>query len=119
MLRPMTPSHSTSPIPEFPALTADELASVYPGGFTLRDEANALAAYAFRNGPLEDLHAGKASPLLDDSTLSRITDDEMKSLMVNASETLAQALALRETDPERYRQFVQGYGRSYCRKWDR
>jgi len=26
---------------------------VFPGGFTLRDEANAIVAYAFRNGPLE------------------------------------------------------------------
>ena len=30
--------------------------------FTLRDEANALTAHAFRNGFLEDLHAGKPRP---------------------------------------------------------
>ena len=34
-------------------------ARAFPDGFTLRDEANAIVAVAFRNGPLEDLHAGK------------------------------------------------------------
>ncbi len=109
--------HSSTP--GFPDLSPDELAAAYPGGFTLRDEANALTAYAFRNGPLEDLHAGKSSPLLTDDSLSRITDAEMKALMINASETLACALALRETDPDKYRQFVQGYGQAYCRQWQR
>jgi hypothetical protein len=46
------------------------------GDFTLRDEANALTAYAFRNGFLEDLHAGKPSSLLNQPGYSRITDDE-------------------------------------------
>jgi hypothetical protein len=35
---------------------------LFPGGFTLRDEANAIVAYAFRNGPIEDLHAGELPP---------------------------------------------------------
>ena len=43
----------------------------FPGGFTLRDEANAIVAYAFRNGPIEDLHAGKSSPLLNDHGFER------------------------------------------------
>ncbi len=110
---------STDPLPTFRDLTADELTAAFPGGFTLRDEANALTAYAFRNGPIEDLHAGQSSPLLSDDSLSRITDAEMKALMINASETLARALALRETNPEEYRRFVQGYGRLYCRAWQR
>jgi hypothetical protein len=46
----------------------------FPGGFTVRDEANALTAFAFRNGPLEDLHVGQSSPLLDNPSLSRITN---------------------------------------------
>ena len=36
----------------------------FPGGFTLRDEANAIVAKAFRRGPIEALHAGKDSELL-------------------------------------------------------
>lgn len=96
-----------------------ELAAAYPGGFTIRDEANALTAYAFRNGPLENLHAGARSHLLDDPGLSRVTDAEMKELMINASTTLSKALAVRDSDPERYRRFVQSYGLRYCRSWER
>lgn len=95
------------------------LESAFPGGFRHRDEANALTAYAFRNGTLEDLHAGKTSSLLDDSTLSRITDEEMKTLMIEASKKIAAILALREADPEKYMQFVQGYAIAYCHGWER
>ena len=58
----------------------------FPGGFTLRDEAKAIVAWAFRNGPLEDLHAGEHSDLLKDDRYSRITDEEMKRLMIHACE---------------------------------
>ncbi len=74
----------------------------------MRDEANALVAWAFRNGPLEDLHAGKHSALFDDSTLSRITDNEMKTLMISACRQLAKLLELKATDPAEYeRQITQ------------
>ena len=95
------------------------LARSFPGGFTIRDEANALAAYAFRNGPLEDLHAGKPSPLTADHSLSRITQDEMKELMINASGKLAGLLKLRDDAPEAYKRFVQSYAMRYCRTWKR
>src|SRR5580700_1528204 len=68
-------------------LSDEELADIdkrldeaYPGGFNDRDEANALIAMAVRNGPIEDLHAGRSSTLLEDDTLSRITDEEIKIL---------------------------------------
>lgn len=91
----------------------------YPGGFTIRDEANALIALAVRNGPIEALHAGKHSALLDDDSLSRITDAEMKVLMLNATRMLAKLLGLRETHPELYHQYLREYGRAYCRFWER
>ena len=91
----------------------------FPGGFTIRDEANALTAFAFRNGPLEDLHAGKSSPLTKDASLSRITEAEMKELMINASERLAKMLAMREKNPEAYRTWAQTYGAMYCGLWNR
>jgi hypothetical protein len=91
----------------------------FPGGFTVRDEANALVACAFRNGELEKLHAGKHSPLLEDETLSRITDAEMKALMVEACEKLEELLRLKAENPARYREQVQSYNLLYCRKWDR
>ncbi len=91
----------------------------FPGGFTVRDEANALTAFAFRNGPLEDLHAGQSSPLLDDPSLSRITNAEMKHLLITASEKLATMLALKEHNPEKYKNFIMAYNIMYCRSWER
>jgi hypothetical protein len=87
--------------------------------FTLRDEANALTAYAFRNGSLEDLHAGKDSPLLKDAGLSRITDDEMKRLMIEASEKLAEMLLLKQQNPVEYETWLRSYHWRFCRKWQR
>ena len=91
----------------------------FPGGFTIRDEANALVASAFRNGPLEDLHAGKYSPLVEDPKLSRITNDEMKTLMISACEQLAKQLTLKEKDPEEYIRKMRSYNLMYCRGWNR
>jgi hypothetical protein len=54
-------------------------------GLTVRDLANALIAGAVRNGYLEDLHAGRSSPVLLEPAISRITDDEMKKLMIESS----------------------------------
>ena len=106
-------------LPPIPALPAEMLEQAFPGGFTIRDEANALTAFAFRNGQLESLHAGKSSPLTSDSSLSRITNDEMKQLMLEASEKLERILKLRESDPTSYRNFVRGYALTYCRAWNR
>ena len=86
---------------------------------TVRDEANSLTAYAFRNGFLEDLHAGKPSPLLEQPGYSRITDDEMKRLMVEASEKLARMLVLKQQDPAEYDEFIRKYQKTYCRSWKR
>jgi hypothetical protein len=89
------------------------------GEFTLRDEANSLVASAFRNGPIEDLHAGKHSTLLEDASLSRITDDEMKTIMLAACRQLAKLLEMKENDPVAYYEKIIPYGRSYCRLWER
>ena len=67
--------------------------------FTLRDEANALTAYAFRNGFLEDLHAGKSSPLVEQPEYSRISDDEMRKLMIQASGKMEEMLRLKSEQP--------------------
>ena len=106
-------------ISEMPEVSAERLERAFPGGLTLRDEANALTAFAFRNGPLEHLHSGQFSPLTDDPSLSRITDAEMKEIMINASEHLAAALETRESDPDKYRRFIQDYALRYCQRWVR
>jgi hypothetical protein len=87
--------------------------------FTLRDEANALTAYAFRNGFLEDLHAGKSSPLLEQPGYSRISDDEMRKLMIEASAKMEEMLRLKREQPGKYALFMRDYQRRYCRKWKR
>ena len=97
----------------------DPFAKYFPGGFTVRDEANALTAWAFRNGPLEDLHAGAYSPLLEDESLSRITDAEMKTLMLYACRQLAELLALKSDNPEEYDRQIKSYAFRYCRSWER
>ncbi|MEO0510807.1 MAG: hypothetical protein AAF065_13225 [Verrucomicrobiota bacterium] len=83
---------------------------------SIRDEANILTALAFRNGPIENLHAGRHDPVLDDPSASRITDDEMKALMINASEQLAKLLHLRETDPAAYQEKMD-FGSAYTKGW--
>ena len=88
-------------------------------GFSLRDEANAIVAAAFRNGPIEDLHAGRHSALLEDETLSRITDAEMKAIMVAACRKVEALLRLRASDPAGYARQVRDVNERYCRGWER
>ena len=96
---------------------ADE--EIFPGGFNYRDEANALIAMAVRNGPLEDLHAGRYSAFLADQTLSRLTDKEMKTLMLHASKKVTALLRMRDASPELYERYMKEYGKMYCRFWER
>jgi hypothetical protein len=103
-------------LPKFPP---ELLERRFPGGFTLRDEANAIVAWALRNGPLEDLHAGKSSKLLEDDSLSRITDAEMKTLILHACERVEDLLRLKESDPKRYDVLVKTYNFLYCGQWKR
>ena len=65
---------------------------------TMREEANALVCFAFRNGFLEDLHAGKQLEVLKDKSVSRITDEEMKKLMVECCKKVYYLLRLKEDD---------------------
>jgi hypothetical protein len=101
-------------LPEFPR---ELLEQRFPGGFTPRDEANAIVAWALRDGPLEHLHAGKHSGLLRDHSLSRITDAEMKELIQFACERLEQLLRLRDCDPEMYDAMLKTYNIMHCGSW--
>ena len=98
---------------------ADPRLPLPPGAkFTYRDQANVMTLLAFRNGPIEDLHAGKYSPLLEDSSLSRITDEEMKTLMIAASTKLAELLDQRDNDPEDFARVLAGNWRQ-VKHWER
>jgi hypothetical protein len=85
---------------------------------TMRELANAFVAMTFRNGMLEDLHAGKDSPLLTDPSLSRITDREMKKLMIETSAQLAIALCKFFEQPEEFQKWLR-LASSYTRHWER
>jgi hypothetical protein len=78
---------------------------------TLRDEANAITVYAFRNGFIEDLHAE-----------NRITDPEMKRLNIQNSARLAHWLYIRDkcrtAVPRRYFKELAEQHR-YTHHWDR
>ena len=87
--------------------------------YQVRDEANALTALAFRNGFLEDLHAGKPSPLLDQPGYSRISNAEMKRLMIETSAKLARMLALKQQKPAEYDLLIRDCKQNYCRTWQR
>jgi hypothetical protein len=101
-------------LPEFPR---ELLERRFPGGFTTRDEANAIVAWALRDGPLEHLHAGKHSELLRDHSLSRITDAELEELIRFACERLEELLRLRECDPEMNDAMIKTYNIMYCGHW--
>jgi hypothetical protein len=68
-------------------------------------EAKALVALAFRNGPIEDLHAGTPCPAcIGRAEVSRISDDEMKAIMKSAVDALYRLLWKRDYDPRDYQE---------------
>ncbi|WP_406699301.1 hypothetical protein V5E97_10560 [Singulisphaera sp. Ch08] len=104
------------PLTDFPE---EFLAKYFPGGFTVRDEANALVHQVFRAGPIEDLHAGKHTALLDDPSLSRITNAEMKRLMIAACEKLTVFLQLRQDNHKLYDLTLKTIGIQFLSDWER
>jgi len=81
-------------------------------------EAKALVALAFRNGPIENLHAGRPCALCSGKPdVSHISDDEMKDLMKSAVNALYRLLWLREHDPRAYDEQL-ALGRRYTLHWD-
>jgi hypothetical protein len=85
---------------------------------TIREEANAITVWAFRNGFIEKLHAGKHSELLETPGLSRITDAEMKRLNIDISSKIAEILTMRDTNPAEYAKNI-AYFLQYCEKWEK
>ena len=92
---------------------------VPPGGsFTYRDQANVMTLLAFRNGPIEDLHAGKYSALLENPDLSRITDEEMRTIIIDASTKLSVLLVLWDSDLAAFVQLLAVNWRQ-VKRWER
>jgi len=66
----------------------------------LASEAKSIVALAFRNGPIEDVHAGKECPnCAGKSEYSHITQDEMKNIIKQAVDTVYKLLWLKQNDP--------------------
>ena len=84
----------------------------------LASEAKALVALAFRNGPIESLHAGSPCPACSGKAeVSHITDEEMKGLMKSAVDGLYRLLWFREHDPQSYNEHL-ALGCRYTLHWD-
>lgn len=81
-------------------------------------EAKAIVALAFRNGPIEDLHAGKLCTACEGKAgYSRISETEMKLIMKNAVNHVYKLLRLKADDPEGYERQL-AYGERCTLSWD-
>jgi hypothetical protein len=80
-------------------------------------EAKALVALAFRNGPIENVHAGKACPTCHGKAqYSHITQSEMRQIMKAAVDRVFTLLVLKERDPKAY-QALLSLGERYTTAW--
>jgi L-asparaginase II len=90
----------------------------HPKDPELAREAKAIVALAFRNGPIEKVHAGKLCPTCSAGPeYSRITDDEMKAIMKSAVNRMYTLLLLKSGDPEEYARQIT-FGAGYVTQWD-
>ena len=49
----------------------------------------------------------------------RISDKEMKHLMIKASESMTKLLAMKQDTPYEYDRFIRDYGQKFCDRWER
>jgi hypothetical protein len=81
-------------------------------------EAKAIVLLAFRNGPIEDVHAGKACPVCDGKPeYSHITQAEMKTIMKTAVNRVFELLKLRNENPAEYKRRV-AFSELHTRDWN-
>jgi hypothetical protein len=81
-------------------------------------EAKAVVALAFRNGPIESLHAGRSCPTCRGKLgFSKITDAEMKAIMKNAVDHVYKFSVIKKSDPLRYKRLLD-YGNDVASAWD-
>ena len=84
----------------------------------LAREAKAIVALSFRNGPIEDVHAGQPCPTCARSPgYSRISDEEMRSIMRSAVNRVYKLLVLKVENPTEYERQIR-FGERYTQRWD-
>ena len=89
-----------------------------PADPQLAREAKAIVALAFRNGPIEKVHAGKLCPTCGaGAEYSRITDGEMEAIMRSAVDRVYTLLRLKNADLDGYERQI-AFGARYAAKWD-
>lgn len=86
---------------------------------TRRDRANALTVCAFRNGHIENLHAGAWSPFRDDSALAKFTRADVQTILLQAAARMAELCRMRDERPEAFRQELAYFCRAATRQWIR
>jgi hypothetical protein len=80
-------------------------------------EAKATVALAFRNGPIEDLHAGRLCPTCaGQPEFTHLSDEQIKTVMKAAVDTMYRLLWQRAFDPEKYQRNI-AFGLRYTTKW--
>jgi hypothetical protein len=85
---------------------------------TLAAEAKAIVALAFRNGPIEEIHAGRTCPTCSgNAEYSRISDEEMKKIMKVAVNQVYKMLWQRSHDSTAYLNTVS-FGLRNSLEWD-
>jgi len=97
----------------------EHIENVEGSKMTTREEANAIVAHVFRNGYLEELHSGIINEELLNPKYSRITNDEMKKLMIQCCEQMEKLLEMKGKDPKKYEEFMQKTLKNYCGKWEK
>lgn len=81
-------------------------------------EAKALVALAFRNGPIEDVHAGKTCPTCHGNPeYSHITQAEMRQIMKAAVDRMYTFLVLKHRDDKAYESMLS-FGERNTTAWD-
>ena len=100
-------------------MTKEEMIKEMSNKPTYREEANAPTHQCLRAGFIEDLHAGKDSEILKDLAYSRITNEEMKKLMIETTAGLAKFLELKDKHPKKYNQFVNSITMMYTYDWEK
>ena len=84
----------------------------------LSEEAKSIVVLAFRNGPIEDVHAGKECPTCSgNSEYSHITQEEMKRIMKRAVDKVYALLWIRDHHPDVFRHVVNA-GNAFTTGWD-
>ena len=84
----------------------------------LARQAKAIVALVFRNGPIENLHAGEPCPTCHDNpAYCRISDAEMKLILKTMVNRVYSLLWLKENKSEGYEAFVK-IGELFASSWD-